>query len=37
MNWVTRERVKVDRVACPCLINRLSIHKPTTCSFPLKW
>src|SRR6267154_2782680 len=22
MKWITRERVKVDRVACPCLIRK---------------
>jgi hypothetical protein len=27
MKWVTRERVKVDRVACPWLIKRLVVEE----------
>ena len=30
MKWVTRERPKVDRIACPWLIKRLSITKPSS-------
>ena len=26
MKWITRERAKVDRIACPWLISRLEQH-----------
>src|SRR3954462_8653386 len=29
MKWVTRERPKIDRVACPWLIARFIDHEPT--------
>ena len=28
MKWITREKVKVDRVACPWLIQRFIDHEP---------
>jgi rhodanese-related sulfurtransferase len=30
--WVTRERPKIDRIACPWLIRALSIRRPCLCS-----
>lgn len=32
MKWITRERVKVDRVACPWLIRKSSIPRRSSCS-----
>ena len=29
MNWVTRERARVDRIACPWLISRFIDREPT--------
>ncbi len=30
--WVTRERPKIDRIACPWLIPASSIQRPSSCS-----
>ena len=38
MKWITRERVKVDRVACPWLIKKLSTRMRNFFSFrPIKY
>src|SRR5215813_6121152 len=29
MKWVTREKARVDRIACPWLISRFIDHEPT--------
>jgi hypothetical protein len=34
MKWITREKVKVDRVACPWLIQRFVDPKPEFCFVP---
>ena len=36
MKWVTHARPKVDRVACPWLIKRSSIHKLSSDTCRLK-
>jgi hypothetical protein len=30
MKWITREHVKVDRVACPWLIRKSSTRRPNS-------
>jgi hypothetical protein len=32
MKWITRERVKVDRVTCPWLIRKFVDPAPSSCS-----
>lgn len=34
MKWITRERPKIDRVACPWLITRFIDEQPEFYSFP---
>jgi len=36
MRWITRENIKVDRVACPWLIKRSSTLMPSSCLFRSK-
>jgi len=36
MKWITREKVKVDRVACPCLIKKL-VDKDAEFNTHWKW
>ena len=31
MKWITREKVKVDRVACPWLIRKFVERMPNLC------
>jgi hypothetical protein len=38
MKWITREKVKVDRVACPWLVARfINREPPSWARFPLTW
>ncbi len=37
MQWVTRERVNVDRVACPWLIKERVDPSAESCRAPIIW
>jgi hypothetical protein len=37
MKWVTRERPKIDRIACPWLIERFIEKQPEFLYVPADW